>query len=109
MKLISSVKQLDSIFRQSSKQVVLIFIHSSTCMTSSNAKNKMGDLEEKIDIPIYYCTVQEQGDVSRKIEEKTSVVHESPQAILIKDKKAIKDWDHENITEDNIFEAVIKE
>lgn len=46
---------------------------------------------------VVLVVVQEQRDVSNEIASITSIKHESPQVIIVKDGLAVVNWSHQNI------------
>jgi len=72
----------------------IIFKHSNACPVSAKAKVEMDGLKEEIVLVV----VQEQRDLSNKIAEEFDIKHESPQVILVKDGKAVKVFNHFDVT-----------
>ena len=58
------------------------------------------------DIPIYYLDLIQFREVSNYIADKTGVVHQSPQLILIKNGKAVYDSSHNGIQVDQVKTAL---
>lgn len=88
---------------------VLLFKHSTACPISGAAYRRTGAyLDEKgEEAPeVYLVKVIEHRPVSLKIEEALGVKHESPQAILLKDGKAVWDTSHEDITAETLETAL---
>ncbi|XOU94853.1 MAG: bacillithiol system redox-active protein YtxJ [Candidatus Kerfeldbacteria bacterium] len=107
MKNISSKYQLDAALEKSNHELIILFKHSNTCPTSASAFLEIENLEKKIDVPIFKIVVQDYRKLSDKVEDLLEVQHESPQAILINQSHEKKIFNHEEITEDNLFEAVM--
>lgn len=84
-----------------------ILKHSSTCPISQSAFQEYEKFVQEHDkIPAYYLIVQQARPLSNYIEEKYQIKHESPQAILFKDDKAVWDASHWNITESSLQSAL---
>jgi len=86
---------------------VVIFKHSSRCAISSMAKSRLSlkwDFDEGL--PIYYLDLIKFRDISNKIASYFNVYHESPQILLIKDKKCVYHDSHGNISVKNLKSAL---
>ena len=78
--------------KASTKSPVLIFKHSTECSISAGAYQRLGawlDEQGKAAPEVYLVKVIERRPVSKEIEAGLKVKHESPQIILIKDKKSV--------------------
>jgi bacillithiol system protein YtxJ len=95
---IDSIEKLDKLFDASSEKPVLLFKHSITCPISTDASNQMSIVNGDVNIVI----VQSSREISNAIAERTNIQHESPQAIIIKDRKPIFQASHYNITTESI-------
>jgi bacillithiol system protein YtxJ len=95
---LDSIEKLDKLFEASSEKPVLLFKHSITCPISTDASNQMSIVNGDVNIVI----VQSSREISNAIAERTNIPHESPQAIIIKDRKPIFQASHYNITTDSI-------
>jgi bacillithiol system protein YtxJ len=95
---LDSIEKLDKLFEASSEKPVLLFKHSITCPISTDASNQMSIINGDVNIVI----VQSSREISNAIAERTNIPHESPQAIIIKDRKPIFQASHYNITTDSI-------
>lgn len=85
---------LEELFARSHKEPVLIFKHSLTCPISSAAYEEMRRLERTVSLVV----VQHARELSREVEARTGVRHESPQAIILRDEKAVWSASHFNVT-----------
>lgn len=92
--------QLNEIEEQSSSKFVVIFKHSTRCPISTVAKlrlkSKWNIGEDKLSF--YYLDLIKHRDVSNEIENRYQVKHESPQVIVLKDREAIYDNSHLDIS-----------
>lgn len=82
-----------------SKKGVAIFKHSTSCSISSLAKKRLQltwNFDEE-DLPLYSLDILNYRNLSNKIAEEFDVVHQSPQLIVIKDKKVIYHASHLSI------------
>jgi bacillithiol system protein YtxJ len=78
----------------------LIFKHSLTCPLSATAYRQLLSYLEVADgsTDHWLVRVQRNGGVSRLVEQRLGVRHESPQAILVRDGRAVWDASHFAIT-----------
>lgn len=98
---ITEIEEWDEIFEKSTEKDQLILKHSTTCPVSFNALDEYNAyLAEKAsdDMDYTLVKVRESRPVSNKIEEDTGVKHESPQIILVRDKKAYWNTSHWSVT-----------
>ena len=99
-----STQQLTEIIASSTDVPVLIFKHSTRCSISSMVKSQF---ERKWNVSeaaceIYYLDLIAHRDVSNEIENITKVVHQSPQAIVIKNGEVIYQDSHNGIDAEQI-------
>lgn len=90
---ITSNEQLDALFTDSFRHPVALVKHSNTCGISANV---MYDLKE-IDADVNVIVIQEHRDLSNEVAERINHRHQSPQAFVIKDGKAIYHATHYGI------------
>jgi bacillithiol system protein YtxJ len=79
------LSQLAEIKAASQSQAVLIFKHSTRCSISTTAWTRLQRQWTALleGIPVYYLDLLNHRDISGQIETEFSVVHQSPQALLI--------------------------
>lgn len=98
---IQTEQDYQNAIESSLENTVVIFKHSIRCMISKtvlrNFEREISAKENLDKIKFYYLDLINHRDISNKIAEKLGVIHQSPQIIIIKDKKAIKNASHENI------------
>lgn len=75
----------------------LLFKHSTQCPISSEAHKEMQKFETITNLPIYIVHVIEDRALSNHIENVLGLRHESPQAILIENKKVLWHDSHRKI------------
>ena len=100
---INSTEQLDRLFEKSSESPIVLFKHSTTCPISAGVHQEISNADADINIVI----VQRARNVSDAIAQKTGIRHESPQAIVLKDGKAIYHAAHYDVTASDV-ESYIK-
>jgi monothiol bacilliredoxin len=96
--------QLDQIKEQSIQQPIVIFKHSTRCVTSIMVKSRL-DRETPVDNPIfYYLDLIRYRAISNKIAADFQVHHESPQILIIKNRECIYDDSHIGINMQDIMD-----
>ena len=105
---IRDVNQLSQDIEGSKDKPVLLFKHSLTCPISSRAYREFERYLEAPNPGVSYrlITVQHSRQVSDEAAERLGVRHESPQAILVLDGKAVWQASHMEITAEEIEKAL---
>lgn len=104
MQEIYSTEEWDEVLERSSKELVLLLKHSSTCPVSAAAFNVFQKVET--DVPKYFMVVQKSRPLSLQIEQDLEVRHESPQLFLLKDEKSAWQATHYSIRAATITKAI---
>ena len=96
---LTSSEQLNELLEHSTEQPVLLFKHSTRCSISSMVLSRF---ESNWDLPEEHCVcvfldLLNYRPISAEIAEKTGVMHESPQVIVIKNKRVIYQNSHNGI------------
>jgi bacillithiol system protein YtxJ len=99
---VSDAAALEELFARSHTEPVLLFKHSTACPISARAYGQM----EGVKTPVSIVVVQKSRDVSREVEERTGVQHETPQALVIRNGRAVWNASHFDITADVVEQAV---
>lgn len=101
--------QLDQIITESEKTPVLIFKHSRSCSISATALNRLERNwnAQDVTIPTYFLDLLSYRDLSNEIASHFEVRHESPQAILVRQGKAVSNWSHFDISYKEIKDKVM--
>ena len=99
---VSDVKALDDLIEQSKKQPVVIFKHSTTCPVSASAFRDMSKFDGKVNL----VEVQSAQELSREIERRTGVRHESPQVIVLNNGQVIWNASHWKVRANSVAEAL---
>jgi bacillithiol system protein YtxJ len=94
--------ELEQLFARSQREPVLLFKHSTTCPISAAAYEQMRRVEREVALVV----VQRARDLSREIEARTGVRHESPQALILRDGKAVWSASHWSVTSDAVARAL---
>ena len=97
---IQSSEDLEAAIQASKQGKVVIFKHSTRCMISKTVlRNFERQIEsETLDLPkFYYLDLLNHRDISNQIAQKFSVVHQSPQIVVIENGQVIHHASHDNI------------
>jgi bacillithiol system protein YtxJ len=99
---VSDAAALEELFARSNEKPVLLFKHSTACPISARAYGQM----QEIKTPVSIVVVQESRDLSREVETRTGLRHETPQALVLRNGKAVWSASHFDITADAVEQAV---
>ncbi len=91
---VETVAALDPLFAQSAGAPVILFLHDPSCPISAGAYRRMTHLGGEVAL----VNVQRAHDISRTIETRTGVRHESPQVIVLQQGRAVWSASHSAIT-----------
>ena len=95
---IDSIEALDAVFAESLANPIVIFKHSNNCGISAHILEQVVTIGTNINVVI----VQNSRHLSNAIETRTGYRHQSPQAFVIKDGKAVYHASHYGIDVDTI-------
>ncbi len=90
---IESIEQLDALFESSFTAPVALLKHSNSCGISSHVLEMVAEADATINVVV----IQEHRPISNEIATRTGHRHQSPQAFVIKDGKAIYHATHYGI------------
>lgn len=99
---VSDAATLEELFARSHSEPVLLFKHSNACPISARAYSQM----TAVKTPVAIVVVQKNRDISREVEQRTGVRHETPQALVIRNGRVVWDASHFDITSDVVEQAV---
>lgn len=100
---ITDTAELEPLIERSHKSPVVLFKHSTTCPISAAAYRQMRHVS---DADVWLIVVQRARDVSKEIEARTGVRHESPQILVLKGGEVVWSASHFAITSDAVERAV---
>jgi bacillithiol system protein YtxJ len=106
---LKTVDELKESIANSADRAQLLFKHSLTCPISTRAFSEFQSyLSSMASLEIDYklIVVQKARDVSNKAAEELGVRHESPQAILVRNGRAIWNASHFDITSNSLAQAI---
>lgn len=98
------LNQLDVLNEESKQNAVIIFKHSTRCGISRMAFN---GFERDFNLPndivkLYYIDILNYRDISNEISSRFGIWHESPQLLVIRNKKVVYHASHGQIDAKNI-------
>lgn len=100
---VESLEVLDALFEESHRRPVVLFKHSNSCGISAHIFEQVGEVDARVNVIV----IQENRQISNAIAERTGHRHQSPQAFVIRDGKAVYHATHYGITAKDI-EAGLK-
>lgn len=109
---LTTEEQIDKISEQSKTKPVLIFKFSGRCSVCDRVQYIMEDRwnrqpkENEEKITPYFLNLIKYRNVSNEVAGKFDVIHESPQAIVIKDGKVVYAQSHSYISLDDILKSI---
>jgi len=99
---ITDFKSFDDVAARSQEQPVVLFKHSLTCPVSAAAYEQMAAFNGEVNL----IEVQRSRELSREIENRLGVVHESPQVIVLSRGQVVWNASHFRITAEAVSKAV---
>lgn len=108
VKELVTLEELEQTLEESKHHPVLLFKHSNACPISSRAFREFKSYLEHADQSVSYklVVVQHARPVSNEIESRLNILHESPQAILVKDGHGVWNASHGAITATKLAETI---
>lgn len=97
---IESLEQLDALFETSFTEPVALLKHSNSCGISSHVLEMVSEAEGTINVVV----IQENRPISNEIAVRTGHRHQSPQAFVLKNGRAIYHATHYGIDPSKIEE-----
>lgn len=105
---LTELAELDNVLSQSAARLQLIFKHSTTCPISTAAYRELEKHLESGLMGIDYSMiiVQHARNISNEVATRLGVKHESPQAILVRNGRAVWNASHYDITDKTLSNAI---
>lgn len=88
-----SLEELDQLFERSHQEPVVVFKHSNACGISAHIFEEIKTVDAEINVVV----VQQNRDISNAIERETGCRHQSPQAFVLRNGKAVYQASHYGI------------
>ena len=102
-----SIEDLNEALRESANQPIVLFKHSTRCSISDMAKARLENKwQEHLNIKTYYLDLIAYRKVSDEIAKIFSIIHESPQVIVVSKQEAIINLTHNQISVQAILEKL---
>jgi bacillithiol system protein YtxJ len=98
---VSGVDALDKLLERSQAETVILFNHDPHCPISGRAYAQMEQLGDDVSL----VDVSKERTLTREIQGKTGVRHESPQVIILRDGKPTWSASHFQITTEAVQSA----
>jgi bacillithiol system protein YtxJ len=92
--------QLTELEKESESKTVVIFKHSTRCGISRMVLNNFErnyDLKKEDGLKLYFLDLLANRDISNEVANRFNVRHESPQMIILKDRKVVQHASHHSI------------
>jgi bacillithiol system protein YtxJ len=99
---VSDASALEQLFERSNAEPVLLFKHSNSCPISARAYRQM----QGVKVPVAILVVQDDRELSRDVATRTGVRHETPQALVLRNGRAVWAASHFDISADAVEQAV---
>ncbi len=108
-KHLNGLDQLDGIVTDSTTRPQLIFKHSTRCSISSMALERFErEWDPATACDIWLLDLLQHRDISNAIAQRTGVMHQSPQAILVVDGDAVFDASHSAISAREVMDLSVR-
>jgi bacillithiol system protein YtxJ len=109
LKALRDLGDLDRLLDDSTLRPVLLFKHSYACGTSAEALDELIahlDEQRRHDTDYAVVTVQTHREISNAVTARLGVRHETPQALLIRDRRVVWSASHFRVTADAVAKAL---
>lgn len=104
-KPLEGAESLESALDQSTRETVILFNHDPWCPVSARAYRQM----EQVERDVLLIDVARERSLTREIQSRTGVPHESPQVIVLRDGASIWSASHFEIRADAVRDATTSE
>lgn len=89
--------QIEDIIKSSAQKPVLIFKHSTRCGISTMILKRFDSKNTEISAPYYLLDILNHRSLSKLIQDRFDVIHQSPQLLVIKNGQVIAHDSHSGI------------
>lgn len=105
---ITCSQELEELLDQSCQRKIILFKHSTTCPTSANAWKEVQDFIQNSsgEVTVAMIKVIESRPVARQVAADLGVQHQSPQVLLLSNRKVLWHASHQAVTQDKIIKAL---
>ncbi|SPF56722.1 General stress protein [Candidatus Desulfosporosinus infrequens] len=110
-KEITCSREFEEILDESCRHKIILFKHSTTCPISARAWQEVQDFirEGSAEVPVVMIKVIESRPVCNQATEDLGVKHQSPQVLLLSNKKVLWHASHQSVTKNEIKKALAGE
>jgi bacillithiol system protein YtxJ len=107
-KEITCSQEFGEVLDESCQRKIILFKHSTTCPISARAWQEVQNYikESSDEVPVVMIKVIESRPVSSQAAEELGVTHQSPQVLLVSNKKVLWHASHQSITKNQIIKAL---
>ncbi|WP_340073582.1 bacillithiol system redox-active protein YtxJ [Leptobacterium sp. I13] len=102
---LTTIEQLDQLVEESTHKLAVIFKHSKRCGISRMILRNFQDtydIEDDKAVNLYFLDILSYRNVSDEVAARFQVWHESPQLVILKNKKIVYHNSHSNIRADDV-------
>jgi bacillithiol system protein YtxJ len=99
---IAEVESFEELAKRSHDAPVVVFKHSTTCPISAAAFNELSQFDGDVAL----VEVQSARNLSKEIEQRTGVVHESPQVLVLRKGRVVWEASHWRVKAEAVQQAV---
>lgn len=100
---LTSAAALDALWQASMSEPVILFKHSQSCGTSWMARHDL--TTGLLPAPVHEIVVQAHRDLSDAVAARLGVRHESPQAVVVAEGRAVWHSSHAGVTAERLARA----
>ncbi|MDR3539390.1 MAG: bacillithiol system redox-active protein YtxJ [Desulfosporosinus sp.] len=110
-KEITCSQELGEILDESCQRKIILFKHSTTCSISAHAWQEVQAFirESSAEVLVAMIKVIESRPVSNQVTEDLGVKHQSPQVLLLSERKVLWQASHQSVTQNKIKQALAGE
>ena len=107
-KEITSSQEFGEILDESCQRKIILFKHSTTCPISGRAWQEVQDFirESSDEVLVVMIKVLESRPVSNQVTEDLGIKHQSPQVLLLSNRKVLWHASHQSVTQNKIKKAL---
>ena len=92
----------EGLVEKSRERPIIIFKHSLTCSISTSVYEQLSEFDGEIML----LEIQRNRELSKEIEDRLGVEHESPQVIVLRNGQVVWDASHFSVTPNGLAKAV---
>lgn len=107
-KEITCSQEFEEILDESCQRKIILFKHSTTCSISARAWQEVRNFiqESSDEVLVAMIKVIESRPVCSQVTENLGVKHESPQVLVLSNRKVLWHGSHQSVTQNNIKNAL---